>query len=155
MHYCCPNCRHWTQIEEEFTQAERCCNFCFAPIRVASGLITQIAAQHSEVDKEKLRGAEAWPPVARKFLQHLHHEVAKSTRNQRHWLARWAGPLSCAAILMVFGFVAQTYLGHRSAMAESSASAPAEASVVVPPLILEHDDTTKLNESPINTNEHK
>ena len=145
-------------MDDEPSSAGQFCNFCFASVRVASGLITQIAEQKADGKLPVLRGADAWPPLAQKYLQHLHQEAAKPREPQRHWLARWAGPLSCGVILLVFGFVAQTYLGHRSAMADSSATPPADRSVV-PPLILETSPTPAPllghDDDKLPTNEHQ
>ena len=163
MRYCCPGCERWVELDDERTATGQHCNYCFAPVRVASGLLEQIAAERVIGARYDLRGAACWPPAAQKYLEALRRQALRPKPPRRTGRARWMGPLACAAILLVFAMVAQIHLGHRSAYAQANMeNAPLEndAAVSTPPLIPEaprvpipargvetgesfnHDDTT-------------
>ena len=74
MRYCCPKCRTWNQLNEDRELAGQCCDYCSQPVRVAGGLLAEIAAERVTEQKYDLRGDTPWPPDAQCYLAELRRE---------------------------------------------------------------------------------
>jgi hypothetical protein len=140
MQYCCAGCQRWIELDDAnaWGASEQRCPCCDTPVRVASGLLTQIASERVMQDKYDLAGAHVWPPEAQVYLEGLRREAFKPKPAAGDVLARWAGPLLCLGFLLAFGIVAQLYLGRPTAYAANSNQPFESQSVIAPALIPEN-----------------